>query len=61
MRHNTTSTEVLSGTGPFTEAVVQMAILARLPYRDLRDAILAHPTMPEGVGSLFSNVPPPLS
>jgi hypothetical protein len=38
-------------------AVVQMAILACLPYTDLRDAILAHPTMPEGVGSLFSNVP----
>jgi hypothetical protein len=42
-------------------AVVQMAILACLPYTDLRDAILAHPTMPEGVGSLFSNVPPRLS
>ncbi len=42
-------------------AVVQMAILAGLPYTDLRDAILAHPTMPEGLGSLFSNVPPRLS
>ena len=42
-------------------AVVQMAILAGLPYTGLRDAILAHPTMPEGLGSLFSNVPPRLS
>jgi pyruvate/2-oxoglutarate dehydrogenase complex dihydrolipoamide dehydrogenase (E3) component len=42
-------------------AVVQMAILAGLPYTDLRDAILAHPTMPEGLGPLFSNVPPRLS
>jgi pyruvate/2-oxoglutarate dehydrogenase complex dihydrolipoamide dehydrogenase (E3) component len=42
-------------------AVVQMAILAGLPYTHLRDAILAHPTMPEGLGSLFSNVPPRLS
>jgi hypothetical protein len=24
----------------------------------LRDAILAHPTMAEGLGGLFSNVPP---
>ena len=42
-------------------AVVQMAMLAGLPYTTLRDAILAHPTMAEGLGSLFSNVPPPLS
>jgi hypothetical protein len=42
-------------------AVVQMAILAGLPYTDLRDAVLAHPTMAEGLGSLFSNVPPRLS
>lgn len=39
-------------------AVVQTAILAGLPYTGLRDAILTHPTMAEGLGSLFSNVPP---
>ena len=39
-------------------AAVQMAMLADLPYPRLRDAILAHPTMAEGLGSLFSNVPP---
>jgi pyruvate/2-oxoglutarate dehydrogenase complex dihydrolipoamide dehydrogenase (E3) component len=38
-------------------AVVQTAMLADLPYPKLRDAILAHPTMAEGLGSLFSNVP----
>jgi len=38
-------------------AVVQTAMLAGLPYTGLRDAILAHPTMAEGLGSLFSNVP----
>jgi pyruvate/2-oxoglutarate dehydrogenase complex dihydrolipoamide dehydrogenase (E3) component len=42
-------------------AVVQMAILAGLPYTDLRDAVLAHPTMAEGLGPLFSNVPLRLS
>ena len=31
---------------------------ADLPYPKLRDAILAHPTMAEGLGPLFSNVPP---
>ncbi len=39
-------------------AVVQTAMLADLPYPRLRDAILAHPTMAEGLGLLFSNVPP---
>jgi pyruvate/2-oxoglutarate dehydrogenase complex dihydrolipoamide dehydrogenase (E3) component len=39
-------------------AAVQTAMLADLPYPRLRDAILAHPTMAEGLGSLFSNVPP---
>jgi len=37
---------------------VQMAMLADQPYTTLRDAILVHPTMAEGLGSLFSNVPP---
>jgi len=39
-------------------AAVQTAMLASLPYSTLRDAILAHPTMAEGLGSLFSNLPP---
>jgi pyruvate/2-oxoglutarate dehydrogenase complex dihydrolipoamide dehydrogenase (E3) component len=39
-------------------ATVQTAMLAGLPYTGLRDAILAHPTMAEGLGPLFANVPP---
>jgi pyruvate/2-oxoglutarate dehydrogenase complex dihydrolipoamide dehydrogenase (E3) component len=39
-------------------AVVHTAMLAELPYPGLRDAIFAHPTMAEGLGSLFDNVPP---
>jgi pyruvate/2-oxoglutarate dehydrogenase complex dihydrolipoamide dehydrogenase (E3) component len=38
-------------------AVVQTAMLAGMPYTALRDAILTHPTMAEGLGSLFSRVP----
>ena len=38
-------------------AAVQTAILAKLPYQALRDAILAHPTMAEGLGSLLENLP----
>ncbi len=39
--------------------VVQMAMQGRLPYTALRDSILAHPTMAEGLNSLFSNVKQP--
>jgi pyruvate/2-oxoglutarate dehydrogenase complex dihydrolipoamide dehydrogenase (E3) component len=39
-------------------AAVQIAILAKLAYQTLRDAILTHPTMAEGLGSLFENIPP---
>jgi pyruvate/2-oxoglutarate dehydrogenase complex dihydrolipoamide dehydrogenase (E3) component len=39
-------------------AVVQAAMLAEMPYSVLRDAVLAHPTMAEGLGALFANVPP---
>jgi pyruvate/2-oxoglutarate dehydrogenase complex dihydrolipoamide dehydrogenase (E3) component len=38
-------------------AAVQTAMIAELPYTRLRDAVLAHPTMAEGLGVLFSNVP----
>jgi pyruvate/2-oxoglutarate dehydrogenase complex dihydrolipoamide dehydrogenase (E3) component len=40
-------------------AVVQTAMMAGLPYAKLRDADFAHPTMAEGLGVLFSNVPAP--
>jgi pyruvate/2-oxoglutarate dehydrogenase complex dihydrolipoamide dehydrogenase (E3) component len=39
-------------------ATVQITMLAGLPYTTLRDAVIAHPTMPEGLISLFGNVPP---
>lgn len=38
-------------------AVVQTAMLAALPYTALLDLIIAHPTMAEGLGPLFANVP----
>jgi pyruvate/2-oxoglutarate dehydrogenase complex dihydrolipoamide dehydrogenase (E3) component len=38
-------------------AVVQVAIIAGLPYTALRDAIFTHPTMAEGLIQLFLNVP----
>jgi len=38
-------------------AAVQAAMLGALPYTALRDAILAHPTMAEGLNSLFAAIP----
>jgi pyruvate/2-oxoglutarate dehydrogenase complex dihydrolipoamide dehydrogenase (E3) component/CheY-like chemotaxis protein len=40
-------------------AVIQTAMQAGLPYTVLRDLIIAHPTMAEGLGALFRAVPPP--
>jgi len=39
-------------------AAVHIAMLAGLSYSSLANAALAHPTMAEGLSSLFSNVPP---
>ena len=36
---------------------VQIAIIAGLPYTTLRDVVLAHPTLTEGLHSLFSSTP----
>jgi pyruvate/2-oxoglutarate dehydrogenase complex dihydrolipoamide dehydrogenase (E3) component len=44
------------GAGEIMSAV-QIAMVAGLPYTALRDAILAHPTLVEGLHSLFSSVP----
>jgi pyruvate/2-oxoglutarate dehydrogenase complex dihydrolipoamide dehydrogenase (E3) component len=51
---------MIGAEGGEVMAVVQAAMLAGLPYTRLRDAVIAHPTMAEGLNSLFSNVPPPL-
>ena len=37
-------------------ATVQTAMRADVPYSTLRDEVIAHPTMAEGLGPLFSNV-----
>ena len=36
-------------------ATVQIAMIAGLPYTALRDAVLTHPTLVEGLISLFSS------
>jgi pyruvate/2-oxoglutarate dehydrogenase complex dihydrolipoamide dehydrogenase (E3) component len=38
-------------------AAVQIAMIAGLPYTALRDAVLSHPTLTEGLISLFSTTP----
>ena len=38
-------------------AMVQTAMMGKLPYTALRDAVFAHPTMAEGLGLLFGGVP----
>jgi hypothetical protein len=38
-------------------AAVQVAIIGRMPYTALRDAVLTHPTLVEGLIALFSSAP----
>jgi pyruvate/2-oxoglutarate dehydrogenase complex dihydrolipoamide dehydrogenase (E3) component len=44
------------GAGEIMSAV-QVAMIGELPYTALRDAVLTHPTLVEGLISLFSSVP----
>jgi pyruvate/2-oxoglutarate dehydrogenase complex dihydrolipoamide dehydrogenase (E3) component len=39
-------------------AAVQTAIIGGLTYQKMRDATFTHPTVAEGLGALFSNIPP---
>jgi len=48
---------MLGAEGGEVMPVVQTAMLAGMSYTGLRDAIIAHPTMAEGLGTPFSNVP----
>jgi pyruvate/2-oxoglutarate dehydrogenase complex dihydrolipoamide dehydrogenase (E3) component len=36
--------------------ILQIAMMGKLPYTALRDAIFAHPTLAEGLNSLFSTL-----
>jgi pyruvate/2-oxoglutarate dehydrogenase complex dihydrolipoamide dehydrogenase (E3) component len=38
-------------------AVVQTAMMGKMPYTTLRDAVFTHPTIAEGLGPLFGGVP----
>ena len=46
-----------TGAGELLPAV-QLAMANNLPYTSIRDLIITHPTLAEGLVSLFSNVPP---
>jgi pyruvate/2-oxoglutarate dehydrogenase complex dihydrolipoamide dehydrogenase (E3) component len=50
-------TMIGSEAGEVTGAV-QIAMLAKLPFPRLRDAVITHLTMAEGLGPLFSSIPP---
>ncbi len=47
---------VLGIEGGELMAVVEMAMLGRLPYTALRDAIFAHPTLAESLNNLFTSL-----
>ena len=40
-------------------SMLEIAMLGKLPYTVLRDAIFAHPTLAECFNNLFARTPPP--
>ena len=44
---------ILSIEGGEIMTVLQMAIMGRVPYTVLRDAVFAHPTLAESLNNLF--------
>ncbi len=58
--HNSDEILGFTAVGPHAGevlAVVQTAMMGKLPYTVLRDAVFTHPTMAEGLGPLFGEVP----
>ena len=47
---------VLGVEGGEIMAMIQIAMMGKLPYTALRDAVFAHPTLAESLNTLFSNV-----
>jgi pyruvate/2-oxoglutarate dehydrogenase complex dihydrolipoamide dehydrogenase (E3) component len=47
---------VLGPEGGELMAMIQVAMLGRVPYTMLRDAVFAHPSLAEGLNTLFSQV-----
>ncbi|MBK8026953.1 MAG: mercuric reductase [Chloroflexi bacterium] len=47
---------ILGAQGGEIMSVIQMAMMGKLPYTTLRDAILAHPTFAEALNNLFSTI-----
>ena len=56
--HRILAFTMIGSEGGEVMAAVQTAILAGLPYQQLRDALIAHLTMADGLGPLLSSVPP---
>ena len=49
---------VLGLEGGEIMSMLQLAIIGKLRYTDLRDAVFAHPTLAESLNSLFVHVAP---
>ena len=47
---------VLADGGGEVMTVIQVAMRAGLPYTALRDEVIAHPTMAEGLNDLFAQL-----
>jgi pyruvate/2-oxoglutarate dehydrogenase complex dihydrolipoamide dehydrogenase (E3) component len=46
---------VLGIEGGEIMSMLQLAMMGKLPYTDLRDAVFAHPTLAESLNNLFTH------
>ena len=54
--HQILGAAILGAQGGEIMAMLQIAMMGRIPYPDLRDAIFAHPTYAESLNSLFTSL-----
>jgi pyruvate/2-oxoglutarate dehydrogenase complex dihydrolipoamide dehydrogenase (E3) component len=47
---------VLGIEGGEVMAMIQIAMMGKMPYTSLRDAIFAHPTLAESLNNLFATI-----
>jgi pyruvate/2-oxoglutarate dehydrogenase complex dihydrolipoamide dehydrogenase (E3) component len=47
---------ILGKEGGEMMSMIQIAMMGKLPYTRLRDAIFAHPTLAESLNSIFSKI-----
>jgi pyruvate/2-oxoglutarate dehydrogenase complex dihydrolipoamide dehydrogenase (E3) component len=47
---------ILGIEGGEIAAIIQMAMMGKVPYSEIRDTVFSHPTLAESLNNLFANI-----